>query len=191
MLLVLPDVAYRNGTYATFHAGGTTDPTASDIKYFNMLKAWKVRGETGEFHFTDSHAKNEAVKDSSKRETLRARLIARLRNSKNMILIITDTTRDDDDWVPFEIRYAIDECAIPIIAAYPGIQVIMNPQNLSHLWPGALATRIQNNSASVIHVPFYKYVVSDAVDQFGPGALPKGNGLGHYSRDAHKNFGLL
>lgn len=184
-------MAYRNGTYATFHAGGTSDPTASDIKYFNMLKAWKVRGETGEFQFIDSHAKNAAVGDSSKRETLRRSLITRLRNSKNMIVIITNTTRDDDDWVPFEIRYAVDECAIPIIAAYPGMQVIMEPETLSHLWPNALAARIRNSSASVIHVPFYKNVVSDAVGQFGPSALPKGNGLGHYNRSAHRNFGLL
>jgi len=28
-------MAYHNGTYVAFHAGGTTDPTASDIKYYN------------------------------------------------------------------------------------------------------------------------------------------------------------
>lgn len=33
-------MAYRNGTYIAFHAEGKTDPTASDIKYYRMLKAW-------------------------------------------------------------------------------------------------------------------------------------------------------
>ena len=31
-------MAYRNGTYVAFHAGGITDPTESDIKYYNLLK---------------------------------------------------------------------------------------------------------------------------------------------------------
>ena len=33
-------MAYRNGTYIAFHAGGTNDPTASDIKNYRILKAW-------------------------------------------------------------------------------------------------------------------------------------------------------
>lgn len=184
-------MAYRNGTYATFHAEGTTDPTKSDIRYFNMLKAWKVRANEDDFKFIDSHAKNEAVNDSSKRETLRSALVYRLLRSKNMIIIITNTTKDDTDWVPYEIRYAIDECKIPIIAAYPGKEAIKRPQALSSLWPKSLATRINNGSASVIHIPFQKEVVTAAVGQFGPDALPKNNGLGRYSDEAYRRWGLL
>lgn len=184
-------MAYRNGTYATFHAGGTTDPTESDIRYFHMLKAWKVRDDEGDFKFIDSHAKNEAVNDSSKRETLRSSLVYRMLRSKHMIVIITNTTKDDTDWVPYEIRYAVDECEIPIIAAYPGKGAIKQPETLSSLWPTALAARINDGSASVIHVPFQKEVVSAAVGQFGPDALPKGGGLGRYSDEAYKQWGLL
>src|SRR4051812_34591363 len=100
-------MAYRNGTYVAFHAAGTSDPTASDIKYYNLLKAWHVREEC-DFSFVNSHEKTDAVRDSSRRETLRQRLAERLRNSKNMILILGQTTRFDLDWVPFEIEYAID-----------------------------------------------------------------------------------
>ena len=50
-------MAYRNGTYIAFHANNTTEPTESDIKYYNLLKAWDVRNND-DFHFINSHEKN-------------------------------------------------------------------------------------------------------------------------------------
>lgn len=184
-------MAYRNGTYLAFHAGNTTDPIESDIKYFNMLKAWKVRAETDAFEFIDSHEKNEAVRGSSKEETLRQALVYRLRRSKHMVLILTETTKNDRDWVPYEIEYAVDECEIPIIAAYPGRGPIKRPSALASRWPKALATRIEDQSAHVIHVPFIKEPIADAVSQFGPNKFPLNNGLGYYSDDAYKDWGLI
>jgi hypothetical protein len=81
--------------------------------------------------FINSHEKNAALRDSSKLETVRRTLAERLRNSKNMVLVIGKTTREDTDWVPLEISYAIDTCAIPVIAAYPGYTSIRDPQSLS------------------------------------------------------------
>lgn len=121
-------MAYRSGTYGAFHAAGTSDPTGSDMKYYNLLKAWHVRDEK-DFSFVDSHEKAAAVRDSSKRETLRTALAERLRNSKNMILILGQTTRFDTDWVPWEISYAVDTCEIPIVAGYPGYNYILYPDN--------------------------------------------------------------
>ena len=112
-------MAYRNGTYVAFHAAGTSDPTASDMKYYRLLNAWNVRPDR-DFHFIDSHNKAAAVRDTSSKERLKVVLSQRLRNSKNMILILGQTTRFDRDWIPFEIAYAVDNCRIPIIAAYPG-----------------------------------------------------------------------
>lgn len=34
-------MAYRNGVYVAFNGCGTTDPTESDIKYFNILLSGK------------------------------------------------------------------------------------------------------------------------------------------------------
>ena len=182
-------MAYRNGTYVAFHAGNTTSPTDSDIRYFYLLKAWKIRSQ-GNFEFIDSHDKNQAVRDTSKHETLRRVLVTRLLRSKNMILIITDTTKKDTDWVPYEIRYAVDQCEIPIIAAYPGRGAIKRPSTLSSLWPQALATRITNGSAHVIHVPFEQAPLADAVSQFGPDTLPLNKGLGYYNDAAYREWGL-
>lgn len=183
-------MAYRNGTYVAFHAGGTSDPTASDIKYYNTLKIWSANKNI-DFSLVNSHEKASAVRDSSTRATLRASLLERLRNSKHMLLILTATTRNDTDWVPFEISYAIDQYAMPIIAAYPDYDSILEPAQLSHYWPQALHSRIQNGSARVIHIPFKIKPIFDAIGQFGVHntTYPK-DGYGFYNRETQVAWGL-
>jgi len=184
-------MTYRSGTYVAFHAKGTTDPTASDIRYFRIMQAWKsVAGI--DFTFVDSHDKVAAVRDSSKRETLRRSLVARLKKSKNLVLITSRDTKKDTDWVPFEIEYAIDTCALPIILAYVDYTdtPITNPSRLSEYWPTALASRIRNESAHAIHIPFNAKPLGAAVNQFGPSNYPKGKGLGRYSLDAYRSWGM-
>ena len=78
-------MAYRNGVYVAFNGCGTTDPTESDIKYFNLMKAW-AENEDIDFSFSNSHDKTYAVMDSSLKATLKARLLERMRNSKSMLL---------------------------------------------------------------------------------------------------------
>lgn len=183
-------MAYRNGTYVAFHANNTKQPTESDIKYYNLLKAWNVRKDN-EFYFTNSHDKAAAVRDSSKRATLEASLKNRLLNSKNMVLVIGKTTKEDTDWVPFEIRYAIDQCEIPIIAAYPDYTRISAPGQLWDLWPEALGIRIRDGRAHVIHIPFRQSPLTAAVGTFSHNKYPNGGGLGYYSREAYLQWGIL
>lgn len=183
-------MAYRNGTYIAFHANNTTEPGKSDMGYYNLLKAWNVRSDD-DFRFTNSHDKAAAVRDTSKRATLEQSLKTRLLNSKNMVLIVGSTTKEDTDWVPFEIRYAIDQCEIPIIAAYPGYTSILDPNGLSNLWPAALATRIRNGSAHVLHIPFKKKPLTHAINTFSYSNYPNGGGIGIYSRNQYRIWDLL
>lgn len=184
-------MAYRNGTYIAFHAGGVTDPTKSDIKYYNTMKMWNVNKNI-DFSLIDSHEKTASVRDTSKKETLRRNLVTRLNNSKQMVLILTKTTKNDDDWVPFEIIQAIDKCKMPIILAYPDFSSIMAPGQLSDYWPAALKTRIENGTARAIHIPFKKEPVLDAISQFDVSNTdyPK-DGYGYYSKEAHQSWGLI
>ena len=182
--------AYCTGTYVAFHANGVTEPTESDIKYYNLLKAWRVRDDN-DFVFTDSHEKSGTIRDLSQRDTVRRHLTTRLLRSKNMVLIIGQTTKEDTDWVPFEITYAIDRCSIPIIAAYPGYGYITAPAELSGLWPSALASRIRSGVAHVIHVPFRKEPLADAVGRFGPNNYPVGAGLTYYGIETYQSWGYL
>ena len=180
---------YRNGTYIAFHAEGTNIPIDSDFKYYNLLKAWTAKTDD-DFSMIDSHEKSAAVRDSSKKETLRTRLKERLRNSKHLLLIIGDTTKKDTDWVPFEIAYAIDDCDIPIIAAYTGYECILSPNDLSDLWPPALKERINNETARVIHIPFKKEPIQAAINQFDHNSPPK-SALSYYRKEAYEKWGLI
>ncbi len=63
-------MAYRSGTYVIFYAAGTSDPTASDMKYYNLLRAWHVRTDN-DFRFVNSHEKAAAIRDSSNRARVR------------------------------------------------------------------------------------------------------------------------
>jgi hypothetical protein len=176
-------MAYRNGTYIAFHAEGKTDPTASDIRYYRMLKAWH-ENDSIDFKFVNSHDRVNAVKDTASRERIMKSLRERLDNSKNMVLIIGTTTKNDRDFVPYEIAYAIDSCDIPIIAVYTTYtSVITNPNALRSLWPKALADRIDNGTAKVIHIPFNRAVIDGAINQFDLTNAPKGGGLGFYTRE--------
>jgi hypothetical protein len=181
-------MAYRNGTYIAFHAEGTTDPTASDLKYYRLLKAWHANDDVA-FSFVNSHEKVAAVRDSSMKHTLRRSLIKRMNNSKNMILIIGNTTRMDTDWVPFEIQYAVDDCGIPVIIAYTGYDTVVNPSALKPLWPAALTERIANHSIRAIHIPFKRNAIDAAIKQFDFSNPPAGP-LAWYSLDAHRSFGI-
>jgi hypothetical protein len=181
-------MAYRNGTYIAFHAEGKTDPTASDLKYYRLLKAWHANDGVA-FNFVNSHEKVAAVRDTSSKDTLRRSLIKRMDNSKNMVLIIGQTTRLDTDWVPFEIQYAVDECKIPIIIAYTGYDVVVNPSALSGFWPSALNRRIAAGSVRAIHIPFKRNAIDAAIGQFDVFKPPAGP-LAWYSLDAHRSFGI-
>ncbi|OGA00448.1 MAG: hypothetical protein A2Z44_08880 [Betaproteobacteria bacterium RBG_19FT_COMBO_58_11] len=182
-------MAYRNGTYVAFHAQGTNLPGKSDMDYYNLMKAWSAKTDD-DFTMINSHDKASSVRDSSKKATLRASLQERLRNSKNMVLIIGETTRLDTDWVPFEIQQAVDTYKIPIIVAYTEFTSILAPAELYQWWPKALADRINNQTARVIHIPFKKQPILDAIDQFNHNNLPQG-ALIYYTRETQQRWGLI
>jgi SH3-like domain-containing protein len=180
-------MAYRNGTYIAFHAGGTKNPTASDIRYYRILKMWH-KNDNVEFRFINSHEKAAAVRDGSKKETLERSLKYRLNNSKNMVLIVGPTTKYDTDWVPFEIAHAIDKCGIPIILAYTNYIKVMDPVGLSTLWPPAFTQRVIDGRARAIHVPFLQGAIDDAISQFHINNLPSGP-LVYYDAASHQEWG--
>lgn len=184
-------MAYRNGTYVAFHADGNNLPGGkSDIDYYRLLSAWNAN-KHHDFQIINTHEKFSAVRDSSTKATLRAGLLERLRNSKNMLLIVGDTTRFDTDWVPFEIAKAVDSYGIPIIVAYTVIDgAIRDASTLAGYWPPALASRIKNGTAGAIHIPFKQAPIYAAIDQFSHENLPLGAGLGVYDNAAYRDWGI-
>lgn len=180
-------MAYRSGTYIAFHADGKTDPTASDMKYYTLLKGWKVRDD--DFSFVNSHEKTNAVRDSSKKETLRRALVSRMNKSKHLFLVLGSKTKFDTDWVPFEIKYAVETCKIPIIVAYTGYNRIISPSLLSSLWPPELAKAIKNKKVGIIHIPFRKVPIKAALAKYDMDNHPRTT-LSHFTIEAHDRWGL-
>lgn len=183
-------MAYRNWTYIAFHANWTNIPIHSDIKYYNLIKAWTEKTDD-DFSIINSHEKTSAVRDTSSKETLARRLRERLNNSKNMVLIIGETTKYDTDWVPFEIEYAAKTCRIPIIVSYVWVEYILDPKLYLDRLPNILKTLIRNNEVSCIHIPFKKEPLKDAISQFNHSTKSRLDGLGYYSRNAYVQFWIL
>jgi hypothetical protein len=92
--------------------------------------------------------------------------------------------------VPYEIAYAVDNCHIPLIVTYTGYTSILDPTALRPLWPKALADRIDNGTAKAIHIPFKQAAIDDAIGQFNLTKAPSGGGLGYYSAESHRSFGI-
>lgn len=185
-------MAYRNGTYVAFDGLGTTNPTVGDIKYFNVLKMWKTIASNSsiDFKFSDSHKKTYQVRDTSSKNTLKRVLLERLKNSKNMVLVLTDKTRHDREMLNYEIEKAI-EMGLPIIVCYPKVQQpIFNPEYYSAYWPIALAEGIRREVVQCIHMPFKKNPVLDAIPRFHIHSDESLEPLGFYNRDAYDFFDI-
>ena len=100
-------MAYRNKTYVAFDGD-------SDIRYYNLMKAWKQSDKT-DFNFYDAHDINNAL-DTSTEETIKRRLRERMENSKVFVLLVGDNTKNlRKPYVRYEIEHAISHYKIPII----------------------------------------------------------------------------
>lgn len=184
-------MANRTGTYVAFDGLGQTDPTKSDFRYYGTIQAWAAN-KVGDFKYVNSHEKTDAVRDTSKRATLEARIQERLRASKNALVILSSDTRKSGSMLSYEIEQAIDNYDLPLIITYVDYQVILHPHLLSGYWPNALSTRIGNAQGSMIHIPFAKSPIQDALPRFTVnGEKPNGGVHGYYNADAYRNWGLL
>lgn len=158
-------MSYRNGTYIAFDGQGTTDPTQSDLKYLGLLRSWD-KNKIFDFHYIDSHKKTAAVMDSSLRETLENRLMERMRNSKNMLLILSGKTNYNRGLLNFEIQKAVDLYGLPLIIAYTDSHSVLKYDDYSNRWPKALVERISDGSANAIHIPFKEKAIIESLNRF-------------------------
>lgn len=158
-------MSYRNGTYVAFDGQGTTNPTQSDLKYLGLLRGWD-ENKSFDFHYIDSHQKTAAVKDSSLRKTLENRLMERMRNSKNMLLILSGKTNYDRGMLNFEIEKAVDLYELPLIIAYTNCNYVINYDDFSNRWPKALIERINDGSVNAVHIPFKEEYIIKALNNY-------------------------
>jgi len=98
-------MAYKNKTYVAFDGD-------NDIRYYNLMKAWKQSDNT-DFNFYDAHDLNNAS-DTSKPESIKKRLAERMANSKIFVLLLGEKTKYLTKFVKWEVEHAL-YLGLPII----------------------------------------------------------------------------
>ncbi len=128
---------YRNGIYVAFNGMGMTNPNESDMKYYWLLQHWNSSNKF-DLKFSGSHDKTYSVQDSGKIETLKSRLLEKLRNSKHLLLIATEFASINRGLLNWEIEKAVEKYELPIIVSYPGFDNITSITSLSNRLPSKL-----------------------------------------------------
>lgn len=167
-------MSYRNGNYAAFYVeepfttsnlGANQKP---DFRYYNLIKAFNK--EDSDFNFNDSHEKNYNVRDGSNWETLKERLRERLRNSKNIILFLSEATKESKA-LKEEIEYGILKTKLPIIIVYPDCKrnnevVKLNEltDKVKKLWNNLPILKKLMREVPTLHVPMKKDSIKKALE---------------------------
>ncbi len=168
-------MAYRNGNYCAFYVsdeGSDSNLQAhgtKDFVYYNILRAWK--GKDNNFPFIDSHDKNYNVRDGSDWETtLKPRLQERLRNSKNIILFLSERTKNSRA-LREEIDYGINDQGLPVIVIYPDYSSKESllkdgslKQEIKDLWDKLPIFRDSMGEVPTLHIPMKQDIIKMALE---------------------------
>ena len=159
--------SYRNGVYVAFNGGGTTNPTESDIKYFNILKGWHNNKEI-DFNFINSHDKTSEIRDTSNDETFKRTLNERLENSQAFLLITTKNTSKPSKWLLYEIDRVINKYKIPVVIAITDelINVTTFHEKRLDMLPNQLRAAIRNKQLKTLYISFTLNDIKCAIDEF-------------------------
>lgn len=139
-------MAYRNKYYACFDGD-------TDIHYYYLLTAWSAN-QDHEFNLYDAHALSQA-RDSSSEETIKRSLRERLRNSKALIVLVGESTKNLYKFVRWEIEVAISY-NLPIIVVNLNGKRAMDDT----LCPPILRTEL------AVHIPFKQSIIWHAMNDW-------------------------
>ena len=139
-------MAYRNKTYVCFDGD-------NDIRYYNLMKAWKQSDGTF-FDFYDAHDLNTAL-DTSTEETIKRKLRERLKNTKVLVVLIGEKTKNLYKFVRWEMEQSL-KMDIPIIG--------VNLNGLRELDKERCPPIIRNELA--IHISFNAAIMQYALENW-------------------------
>ncbi|EOJ6042199.1 TIR domain-containing protein [Cronobacter sakazakii] len=159
-----------NGNYCAFYVAEPFSESAlgahatKDFVYYNTLRMWK--GNDSGFPFINSHDTTYNVRDGSNWEqTLMPRLRLRLRNSKNIILFLSERTVNSRA-IREEIDYGINSLGLPVIVIYPDYNtkesLLSNnvlKQEIKNLWGKIPVFRDSMHSVPTLHIPMNKELI--------------------------------
>ncbi len=163
----------RTANYAAFYVAEPFDGSnleayaTPDFLYYNQLRAWK--GRDSSFPFVDAHAKTYDVRDGSEWETLKGRLHERLNASKNIVLFLSDHTKNSRA-LREEIDFGINKKGLPVIVIYPDFEEksdICNSigirKQVKELWDKLPVFRDSMDHVATLHIPYKKRLIIKAL----------------------------
>lgn len=165
----------RNGNYCAFYVAepfsesGLGANATKDFVYYNMIRAWK--GKDSSFPFIDSHDKNYNVRDGSDWETtLKPRLRERLRESKNIVLFLSEKTVSSRA-LREEIDYGINTQGLPVIVVYPDYDSKASllkdgslKKEIKNLWDNVPIFRDSMDKVPTLHIPMKQDIIKMALE---------------------------
>ena len=166
-------MAYKNKTYVCFDSD-------NDIKYYNLMKAWK-ENENIAFNFHNAHEINN-LRDGSSEEQIKKKLRERLVDTKVLVILIGEKTKNLYKYVRWEIEYAIEK-DIPIIAVN-----LNKKKSQDDLCPPILKDEL------AIYVPFGQKIIDYALNNWPSiHSSHKSNGdtgAYYYKKEVYDRLGL-
>jgi hypothetical protein len=166
-------MAYRNKTYICFDAD-------TDMTYYNLMKAWKENDKIA-FDFHNAHEINN-LRDGSSEEQIKKKLRERLKNTKVLVILIGEKTKNLYKYVRWEIEWAIEN-DVPII----GVN-LNKAKEQDNLCPPVLKDEL------AIYIPFGQKIIDYALNNWPSShANHKKNGdtgAYHYKASVYKELGL-
>ncbi len=139
-------MAYANKTYVCFDAD-------NDILYYRLMTAWNENDKI-EFNFHNAHEINN-LRDGSSEETIKSKLRDRLKNTKVLVVLIGESTKNLYKYVRWEIEWAIEN-DIPIIS----VNLNKKRQMDYKLCPPILKDKL------AIHIPFGQKIIDLALNKW-------------------------
>lgn len=139
-------MAKRNKTYVCFDAD-------TDIWAYGRMKGWKAL-DTIDFDFDNAHELNN-LRDGSTEDTIKPKLRARLKETKIMLVIVGENTKNLHRFVRWEQEVALS-MNIPIVAVY----LNGSTKRDNEVCPPIIRDEL------VLHVPYKLATVRWAIDNW-------------------------
>ncbi len=155
---------YVKEPFIEYKVGATSTP---DYSYYNILKTWRRRDRS--FNYYDAHCLTYNLRDGRGFESIVNTIHERIDRSKNLILILTSYT-EETRIMNEEMDYGINVRGLPVLVIYPELtqeEITDADGNIRELarklWDAAPVFRDNRGKVCVLHAPFEKNAVQNAL----------------------------
>lgn len=165
-------MSYRNKTYVIFDGD-------NDMWAYGFMKGWKANDKI-DFDFHNAHDLRPLT-DRASEDTVKQKLRARMANSKQVIVLVGDKTKNLYRFVRWEIQLALKK-DLPIIV----VNLNDKRRHDDQLCPATL------DDVYAVHVAFKMKIIRYALDNFPVEHAQRGSASDprHYHADVYTRLGL-